>query len=162
LIFDDAQFLQGSSIQIEFCHTLDILVDAGRQVVIAADRPPTDLDVLEERVRSRLAGGLCVEMLGLDEPLRVKILSARIAAVQLNHPNFEVSPFILALVGRAIHSNGRDLDGAVNRLLAHWTLTDATLNVESAELAIRDLVRTHETKRVKIEDIQKLVAAQSA
>jgi hypothetical protein len=55
----------------------------------------------------------------------------------LNHPNFEVSPFILALVGRAIHSNGRDLDGAVNRLLAHWTLTDATLNVESAELAIR-------------------------
>src|SRR6202011_4148771 len=68
LIFDDAQFLQGKSIQTEFCHTLNALVDAGRQVVVAADRPPGDLEALEERVRSRLAGGLCVEMGALDEP----------------------------------------------------------------------------------------------
>jgi chromosomal replication initiator protein len=159
LIFDDAQFLQGKSIQHEFCHALNALVDAGRQVVIAADRPPGDLEALEERVRSRLAGGLCVEMSGLDEPLRIKILEARIAAAQVTQPNFEVSPAVLAFVARAITSNGRDLDGAVNRLLAHTTLTGATLNVETAEIAIRDLVRTHEPKRVKIEEIQKLVAS---
>ena len=62
LIFDDAQFLQGRVIQAEFGHALNALVDAGRQVVVAADRPPGDLESLEERVRSRLAGGLCVEM----------------------------------------------------------------------------------------------------
>ena len=64
LIIDDAQFLQGKSIQTEFCHTLNALIDDGRQVIVAADRPPADLEALEERVRSRLAGGLCVEMEG--------------------------------------------------------------------------------------------------
>jgi chromosomal replication initiator protein len=159
LIFDDAQFLQGKSIQTEFCHALNALVDAGRQVVVAADRPPGDLEALEERVRSRLAGGLCVEMGALDEPLRIKILEARIATAQATQPHFEVSPSVLAFVARTIQSNGRDLDGAVNRLLAHTTLTGAPLNVETAEIAIRDLVRTREPKRVKIEDIQKLVAS---
>jgi chromosomal replication initiator protein len=159
LIFDDAQFLQGKSIQNEFCHALNALVDAGRQVVVAADRPPGDLEALEERVRSRLAGGLCVEMGALDEPLRIKILEARIAAAQVTQPSFEVSPTVLAFVARTLNSNGRDLDGAVNRLLAHTTLTGAALSVETAEIAIRDLVRTHEPKRVKIEDIQKLVAS---
>jgi chromosomal replication initiator protein len=159
LIFDDAQFLQGKSIQTEFCHALNALVDAGRQVVVAADRPPGDLEALEERVRSRLAGGLCVEMGGLDEPLRIKILEARIAVAQQTQSNFEVSPAVLAFVARSINSNGRDLDGAVNRLLAHTTLTGAPLSVETAEIAIRDLVRPHEPKRVKIEDIQKLVAS---
>ena len=62
LVIDDLQFLQGRSTQAEFCHTLNALIDAGRQVVIAADRPPSDLESLDERVRSRLAGGLVVEM----------------------------------------------------------------------------------------------------
>ncbi len=159
LIFDDAQFLQGKSIQNEFCHALNALVDAGRQVVVAADRPPGDLESLEERVRSRLAGGLCVEMGALDEPLRIKILEARILAARATHQNFDVSPAVLAYVARAINSNGRDLEGAVNRLLAHTTLTGVPLTVEGAEIAIRDLIRTHEPKRVKIEDIQKLVAS---
>jgi len=159
LIFDDAQFLQGKSIQTEFCHALNALVDAGRQVVVAADRPPGELEALEERVRSRLAGGLCVEMGALDEPLRIKILEARIAAARVSQPHFSVSPAVLAFVARTIQSNGRDLDGAVNRLLAHTTLTGAPLGVETAEIAIRDLVRSHEPRRVKIEDIQKLVAS---
>ena len=78
---------------------------------------------------------------------------------RVSQPNFEVSPAVLAFVARSINSNGRDLDGAVNRLLAHTTLTGAPLSVETAETAIRDLVRPHEPKRVKIEDIQKLVAS---
>jgi chromosomal replication initiator protein len=158
LIFDDAQFLQGRSIQHEFCHALNALVDAGRQVVVAADRPPNELETLEERVRSRLAGGLCVEMGALDEALRVKILEARVATAQALQPGFEVAPAVLAYVARTINSNGRDLEGAVNRLLAHSSIAGQRHTVESAEVAIRDLVRTHEPKRVKIEDIQKLVA----
>lgn len=159
LVIDDIQFLQGKSIQQEFCHTLNALIDARRRIVIAADRPPGDLESLDERVRSRLAGGLCVEMGGLDEALRVKILEARIAAAKLVHPNFDVPPAVTAYVASVIQTNGRDLDGAVNRLLAHASLNGAPLGVETAEVAIRDLVRTHEPKRIKIEDIQKLVAS---
>lgn len=158
LVIDDIQFLQGKSIQQEFCHTLNALIDSRRQIVTAADRPPADLESLDERVRSRLAGGLCIEIGALDEALRVKILEARIAAAKLAHPTFEVPAPVVAYVASAIRTNGRDLDGAVNRLLAHGSLNGAPISMEIAEAAIRDLVRTPEPKRIKIEDIQKLVA----
>ncbi len=158
LIIDDVQFLQGKSIQQEFCHTLNALIDDSRQVVVAADRPPTDLETLEERVRSRLAGGLCVSMEPLDEALRARFLETRAASVRLTQPGFELSPQVIAFVARAITTNGRDLDGAVNRLMAHATLNGSPHTVESAEAAVRDLVRTREPRKVKIEEIQKLVA----
>jgi chromosomal replication initiator protein len=158
LVIDDIQFLKHGSIQQEFCHTLNALIDSRRQIVTAADRPPGDIEHLDERVRSRLAGGLCIEIGALDEPLRVKILEARIAAAKLVHPTFEVSAAVVAHVASVIRTNGRDLDGAVNRLLAHASLNGAPISLETAELAIRDLVGTQEPKRVKIEDIQKLVA----
>jgi chromosomal replication initiator protein len=159
LIIDDVQFLRGKSIQQEFCHTLNALIDARRQIIIAADRPPGELESLEERVRSRLAGGLCVEMGALDEQLRLKMLEARVAAAKVLHPQFELSPAVLAYVASVIQTNGRDLDGAVNRLVAHASLNRAPLSLEAAERAIQDLVRAREPKRVKIEDIQKLVAS---
>jgi chromosomal replication initiator protein len=158
LIIDDVQFLQGKSIQQEFCHTINALIDAGRQIVIAADRAPSDLESLDERVRSRLAGGLAVEIGGLDEALRAQIIEARIAAARQHQPSFEVSPAVIAYVARSITTNGRDLDGAVNRLLAHSTLSQTPLTIDAAETAIRDLVRSREPRKVKIEDIQKLVA----
>ena len=159
LILDDVQFIQGKSIQAEFGHTINALIDAGRQVVVASDRPPTELEALDERVRSRLAGGLVVEIGTLDEALRVSILTARLQAVRTAHPTFEVSPTVAAYVARAITANGRDLEGAVNRLLAHATLTGTAVTMETAETAIRDLVKNREPKRIKIEDIQKLVAS---
>ncbi|MGO4570622.1 chromosomal replication initiator protein DnaA [Microvirga sp. 2TAF3] len=159
LILDDVQFIQGKQIQQEFGHTLNALIDAGRQIVVAADRPPADLESLDERVRSRLAGGLVVEVGALDEALRASILTTRIDALKSVHPTFEVGPNVVAYVARAITANGRDLEGAVNRLLAHATLTGSAITLETAETAIRDLVRNREPKRVKIEDIQKLVAS---
>ncbi|MGJ3264159.1 MAG: chromosomal replication initiator protein DnaA [Salinarimonas sp.] len=159
LIIDDVQFIQGRTIQQEFGHTLNALIDAGRQVVIAADRPPGDLESLDERARSRLAGGLVVEVGNLDEDLRHAILGARIAAVRKAHTTFDVAPDVIAWVSRQITTNGRDLEGAVNRLLAHATLTGTAVTLETAETAIRDLVKNREPKRVKIEEIQKLVAS---
>ncbi|MBZ6077461.1 chromosomal replication initiator protein DnaA [Microvirga puerhi] len=159
LILDDVQFIQGKQIQQEFGHTLNSLIDAGRQIVVASDRPPTDLESLDERVRSRLAGGLVVEVGALDEALRASILTTRIEALKAIHPTFEVSASVVSYVARAITANGRDLEGAVNRLLAHATLTGSAITLETAEVAIRDLVRNREPKRVKIEDIQKLVAS---
>jgi chromosomal replication initiator protein len=159
LIIDDVQFIQGKQIQQEFGHTLNSLIDAGRQIVVAADRPPADLESLDERVRSRLAGGLVVEVGALDEALRASILTTRIEALKTVHPTFEVGPSVISYVARSITANGRDLEGAVNRLLAHATLTGSAITLETAEAAIRDLVRNREPKRVKIEDIQKLVAS---
>lgn len=158
LIVDDVQFIQGRSIQQEFGHTINALIDAGKQIVVAADRLPSDLEALDERIRSRLAGGLVVEIGELDEALRVKILTCRLDALKAAHPNFQVNPDVIAYVARAVATNGRDLDGAANRILAHATLTGAAVTMETAEAAIRDLVRTREPRRVKIEDIQKLVA----
>jgi chromosomal replication initiator protein len=159
LIIDDVQFLQGKSIQQEFCHTINALIDAGRQIVVAADRPPSELENLDERVLSRFKGGLCVDIGPLDEALRHKILSTRIATAREAHPTFHVPPDVVAYVARTIVTNGRDLEGAINRLLAHVTLNGAPLTVETAEAAIRDLVRAQDPRRVKIDDIQKLVAS---
>jgi chromosomal replication initiator protein len=160
LVIDDLQFLQGKSTQAEFCHTLNALIDAGRQVVIAADRPPSELESLEERVRSRLAGGLVVEMGSLGEELRLEILKARTTAAKQHHPGFDVPPAVLAFIAKAVTHNGRDLEGALNRLLAHSKLTANSITLEMAEREIRDLIRPQEPKRVKIEDIQRVVARQ--
>ncbi len=158
LIFDDAQFLQGRVIQNEFGHVLNSLIEAGRKVVIAADRMPSELESLEERVRSRLAGGMCVEMQGFDEALRLKILEARLAAAKQIHPTLDISHEILVFIAGAVTSNGRDLEGAVNRLVAHAQLNGQPMNLAAAEAAVRDLIRPREPKRVRIEEIQKRVA----
>jgi chromosomal replication initiator protein len=160
LVIDDLQFLQGKSTQAEFCHTLNALIDAGRQVVIAADRPPSDLEALDDRVRSRLAGGLVVEMGSLGEELRLEILKSRVAAARIHHAGFDVPSPVLDYLAKAITHNGRDLEGAVNRLLAHSKLNAQPVTLEMAEREVRDLIRPQEPKRVKIEDIQRVVARQ--
>jgi chromosomal replication initiator protein len=160
LVIDDLQFLQGKSTQAEFCHTLNALIDAGRQVVIAADRPPADLESLEERVRSRLAGGLVVEMGLLGEELRFEILKSRVAAARLHHAGFDVPQSVLGFIAKAVTHNGRDLEGALNRLLAHSKLTSQPVTLEMAEREVRDLIRPQEPRRVKIEEIQRVVARQ--
>jgi chromosomal replication initiator protein len=160
LVIDDLQFLQGRSTQAEFCHTLNALIDAGRQVVIASDRPPADLESLDDRVRSRLAGGLVVEIGSLGEELRLEILKNRIAAARLHHPGFEVPAPVLSFIAKSVTHNGRDLEGAVNRLLAHSKLSGQPVTLEMAEREMRDLIRPAEPKRVRIEDIQRIVARQ--
>ena len=160
LVIDDLQFLQGRSIQHEFCHTINALIDAGRQVVIASDRPPADLESLDDRVRSRLAGGLVVEIGSLGEELRLEILKNRIAAARLHHPRFEVPTPVLVFIAKSVTHNGRDLEGAVNRLLAHDKLNGQPVTLEMAEREMRDLIRPAEPKRVRIEDIQRVVARQ--
>ena len=123
LVVDDVQFIQGKSIQQEFGHTINALIDAGKQIVVAGDRLAGELEALDERIRSRLGGGLVVEVGELDEVLRAKILGTRMEALQTAHPNFQVSPDVVAYVARVVTTNGRDLDGAANRLLAHATLS---------------------------------------
>jgi chromosomal replication initiator protein len=158
LVIDDLQFLQGKQTQAEFSHTLNSLIDAGRQVVIAADRAPNEMESLDERVRSRLAGGLVVEMGGLGEELRYEILTHRCAAARAHHPGFDVPGPVLQFIAKSVTHNGRDLEGALNRLLACSKLTGQPVTMELAEREVRDLIRPQDPKKVKIEEIQRIVA----
>lgn len=158
LLIDDMQFLHGKQVQQEFCHTLNALIDGARQVIVAADRAPSELDTLDDRVRSRLSGGLVVGIQEPDFTLRRNILSARVAAAKRTYPNFEVPDSVLDYVAKHVASSGRDLEGALNRLVAHNQLTNQPITQEMAELTLRDLVRSSEPRRVKIEDIQRVVS----
>lgn len=158
LIIDDVQFLNGKQTQQEFCHTLNALIDEGKQIIVAADRVPGDLETFDERLQSRLSGGLLVEIKPPDEALRLKVLETRIQVARSRFPGFTIAPDVLAHVAKCITTNGRDLEGAVNRLLARATLTRGSLDIPAAEEAIHDLIKHREPRRVKIEDIQRLVA----
>ena len=158
LVIDDVQFLQGKSVQHEFGLIVGAIIENGSRLIVAADRPPSDLESLDERTRSRLGAGLAVEIAAPDEALRVRMLKARVAAIRATVPTFDISPAVIAYVASAIQTNGRDLDGAVNRLMAHASVANEPLTVATAEPAIRDLIRAREPKKVKIEDIQRLVA----
>lgn len=158
LLIDDLQFLTGKNMQQEFCHTLNALMDAGRQVMVAADRPPSELDALDDRVRSRLAGGLVVELAPLEEDLRHQILKSRCQALAEQHKGFTVPTPVLELLSRNGGQSGRDLDGALNKLLAANKLTGEPVTMEMAENAVRDLVRPNDPKRVRVDDILRVVS----
>ena len=158
LLIDDLQFLNGTKVQEEFGHTLTTLVDGQRQVVIAADRPPADLDGLEPRTRSRLGAGLVVELEAPDYSMRRRILEGRVAAQREMFDGLEFPDNVVDFVARSVTTNGRDLDGAVNRLVAHNQLTSLPINIKMAESALRDLLRARESRRPKIEDIQRVVS----
>lgn len=158
LLIDDMQFLHGKQIQQEFCHTLNALIDSARQVIVAADRPPSELETLDDRVRSRLAGGLVVAIGDPDFALRRSILTNRIDNLRSNYPNFTIPEGVLDYVARNVTASGRDLEGALNRLIAHNQLTGQPVTQEMAEATLRDLIRSTEPRRVKIEDIQRIVS----
>jgi chromosomal replication initiator protein len=158
LVIDDLQFLKGNNLQQEFCHTLNALLDGGRQVMVAADCPPGELEHLDERVRSRLAGGLVVELGPLEEDLRHQILKARYQTLADQHRGFTVPAPVLEFLARSVGQSGRDLDGALNKLLAFNQLTGEPVTLEMAENAVKDLVRPSDPKRVRIDDILRIVA----
>ncbi|MCW5716774.1 MAG: chromosomal replication initiator protein DnaA [Bauldia sp.] len=158
LLIDDVQFLQGKSAQQEFCHLLNVLIDGARQVVVAADRPPAELESLDERVRSRLGGGVAFEIGSPDLDLRRRILRTRLAAAKEISPNLDIPETVIDYVAQTVATNGRDLEGALNRLVAQWQFTNAPITIPSAEVTLRDLIGTREPRRVRIEDIQKVVS----
>ena len=158
LLIDDMQFLQGKSVQQEFCHMLNALIDGARQVVVAADRPPAELEMLDERVRSRLRGGVAFEIGPPDLQLRRDIMMSRYVTAQTQNPGLDIPDPIIEYVAQSVASNGRDLEGALNRLVAQWQFTRQPVTLNSAEITLRDLVGAREPRRVRIEDIQRVVA----
>jgi chromosomal replication initiator protein len=155
LMVDDVQFIGGKeSTQEEFFHTFNALADRGRQIVISADRSPAELSGLEERIRSRLGWGLVADIQPTTYELRLGILhsKAREFARETRVPDN-----VLAFLAHRITSNVRELEGALNRVIAQAILVGRAITLEMAQDVLRDLLRAHE-RRVTIEDIQKLVA----
>ncbi len=157
LIIDDMQFLQGKSIQHEFCHLINTLLDSAKQVVVAADRPPSELESLDPRVRSRLQGGVALEMISPDYAMRLEILQRRLVAAQAEDKSLDITPEILDHVARSVTGSGRELEGAFNQLLFRQTF-EPNLSVDRVDELLSHLMRGGEAKRIRIEEIQRIVS----
>jgi chromosomal replication initiator protein len=153
LMIDDVQFISGKdSTQEEFFHTFNALVDQNRQIVISADKSPSDLEGLEERMRSRLGWGLVADLHPTTYELRLGILHAKAEA-----SGAQVPGKVLEFLAHKITSNIRELEGALNRITAHTQLIGRVITLESAHELLHDLLRANE-RHVTIDEIQKKVA----
>ncbi|MCP1336454.1 chromosomal replication initiator protein DnaA [Futiania mangrovi] len=158
LMVDDLQYIAGKeSTQEEFFHTFNTLIDHNRQVIISADRSPSDLSEMEERIRSRLGWGLVADIDQTDYELRLGILQVKAEAVRRNFPDLSIAPAVLEFLAHRITSNVRELEGALNRIVAFATLVGRPITLDMAEDVLRDLLRANE-RRVTIEEIQRRVA----
>ncbi|TCR90830.1 chromosomal replication initiator protein DnaA [Rhizobium sp. BK376] len=157
LIIDDMQFLQGKMIQHEFCHLLNMLLDSAKQVVVAADRAPWELESLDPRVRSRLQGGVAIEVEAPDYEMRLEILKRRLEVARQEDPSLDIPADLLSHVARNVTASGRELEGAFNQLLFRRSF-EPNLTVERVDELLAHLVGSGEPRRVRIEDIQRIVA----
>jgi chromosomal replication initiator protein len=152
-MIDDIQFICGKeSTQEEFFHTFNALVDQQKQIIISADKSPSDLDGLEERLRSRLGWGLVADIHPTTYELRLGILEQKREMLKR-----EIPQNVLEFLAHKITSNVRELEGALNRIVAHAELIGRAVTIESTQDLLQDLLRAHD-RRVSIEEIQRKVA----
>jgi len=153
LMIDDVQFISGKdSTQEEFFHTFNALVDQNRQIVISADKSPSDLEGLEERMRSRLGWGLVADLHPTTYELRLGILHSK-----AEQNGIRIPQKVMEFLAHKITSNVRELEGALNRIIADMQLIGRDVTLESAQELLRDLLRSCE-RRVTIDEIQRRVA----
>ena len=153
LMIDDFQFISGKdSTQEEFFHTFNALVDRNRQIVISADKSPNDLEGIEERMRSRLGWGLVADLHPTTYELRVGILQSKAEGLGI-----EIPQKVFEYLAHKITSNVRELEGALNRIVACASLVGRPVTLESTQEILHDLLRASD-RRITIEEIQKRVA----
>jgi chromosomal replication initiator protein len=154
LMIDDIQFICGKdSTQEEFFHTFNAIIDNNKQMVISCDRSPSDLDNIEDRIKSRLGWGLVADVHSTTYELRVGILQSKLEQMNIN-----IAQNVIDFLAAKITSNVRELEGALNKVIAHSTLIGREVTLESTQDILRDLLRSNE-RIITIEDIQKKVAS---
>lgn len=158
LLIDDLEFLQGERTEQEFDHIINALLDGGKQVVVASARAPNHIERLNERMRSRLQRGLVAELQPLDYELRQRVLEKRVAEKKAQSPTFSLSRDVVDLLASRLVENGRELEGAVTRLYFTWQHMRMPISLDIAESVIRDLVQNLEPRRIKIEDILRIIS----
>ena len=153
LMIDDVQFISGKdNTQEEFFHTFNALVEQNRQIVISADKSPSDLDGVQERLKSRLGCGLSADIHPTTYELRLGILMEK-----AKKRGVDIPAKVLEFISHRIVSNVREMEGALNRLVAHATLVGTSITVETAQVVLQDLLKSN-NKKITIEEIQKKVA----
>jgi chromosomal replication initiator protein len=153
LMVDDLQFLIGKdNTQEEFFHTFNYLVEAGKQIVVSADKSPSDLNGLEDRLRTRLGCGMVADLHSTTFELRLSILQTKAARAGVAVP-----VKVMEYLANKITTNVRELEGALNRLIAHANLFDRSITLETAQEVLHDILKSLE-RRVTIEEIQRKVA----
>lgn len=154
LMIDDVQFISGKeSTQEEFFHTFNTLVDQGRQIVLSADKSPSDLEGMQERLKSRLNCGLVADIHATTYELRLGILLSKAEQLGVDIPR-KVTEFL----AHRITANVRELEGALNRVVAHAQLIGREITLETTQDVLHDLLRSND-RRISIDDIQKQVAS---
>ena len=153
LLIDDLQFLIGKdNTQEEFFHTFNALVDAGKQIIVSSDKSPSDLAGIEDRLRTRLGQGMVADLHATTYELRISVLQSKVAQAGVAVP-----AKVLEFLAHKIATNVRELEGALNRLIAHANLFGRAVTLEGAQEVLHDVLRAHD-RRLTIEEIQKKVA----
>jgi chromosomal replication initiator protein len=153
LMIDDLQFLVGKdNTQEEFFHTFNALVDAGKQIVVSADKSPSEISGLGDRLRTRLGCGMVADLHATTFELRISILEAKATRADASVP-----AKVMEFLAHKITTNVRELEGALNRLIAHANLFSRPITLETATEVLHDVLRAHD-RRVTIDEIQKRVA----
>ncbi len=154
LLIDDLQFIAGKdSTQEEFFHTINEVMGANKRLVISADRCPQALDGVEARIVGRMAAGLVADIKAPALPLRRAILDRKLVDL----PDVRVPADVLDLLAHRIHANIRELEGALNRVIAYAQLTGQAIDLDFAVATLGDVLRGSQ-RRVTIDEIQKLVS----
>ncbi len=153
LLIDDIQFIAGKErIQEEFFHTFNTLHESGKQIILSSDRPPKEIKLLEDRLKSRFEWGLIADISNPDYETRLAILRKKAQS-----DNIMIDDTILSNIATKIDTNIRELEGVLNKMIAKASLTHSPLTLEMAEKAINDIVSQKE-KVVSAEAIQEVVA----
>ncbi len=154
LLIDDIQFLSGKErIQEEFFHTFNALHEAHKQIVLTCDRPPNEIQGLEQRLVSRFEWGLCTDLQPPDVETRVAILRKKEKAMGVKLPED-----VLNFIAQRIRTNIRRLEGALTRVASYASLTNTVMTVERVEGLLRELLQEEGRHTITIEVIQKKVA----
>ena len=158
LILDDIQFISGKEVtQEEFFYTFNSLIENQSQVIISCDRPPNDLDRIQDRIKSRLAGGLVVDIQAPDIALRLQILKNRCKTEETYFgKEVLINDEILSFIANEFKSSIRDMLGVLNRIIASSRIQNKVPTLQDAKLILKDLLNNMQCV-ITIEDIQKLV-----
>ncbi|MCX7350702.1 MAG: DnaA/Hda family protein [Alphaproteobacteria bacterium] len=150
--------MQGKTMQQEFCNAFNGLVDSRRQVIVAADVPPSQLDAIDQRMRSRLMGGLVVDIEMPDLETRRRILQSRYETMQKRDPSVLIPDEVLEFIANRVTGTGRELEGALNRITAYQQFNHSAVTLDLASLVLRDMQANPDGSRIKIDDILTSVA----